>query len=237
MIDLLPTPGTAVIVATLALACGAAAAALSAWLHSRRGLRAPYTRKIFHFLIISIAALVQLRWGLPGTMTYGSTVALVVLYAVLRGDGFPFYEALARPSDAPHRSRFIVVPLITTAAGGLLANLLFPATAWVGYVAVAVGDAVGEPVGTRWGRHRYTVPSLSRSVSATRSLEGSSAVFGATLVAVAAALLLAGHPPADALSVAVAVAAATAVVEAASHHGLDNLTIQLAAAGVAALLL
>jgi len=34
------------------------------------------------------------------------------------------------------------------------------------------GDAVGEPVGTRFGRHPYRVPSLA-GVPATRTLEGS----------------------------------------------------------------
>ncbi|HSJ14158.1 MAG TPA: hypothetical protein VK939_07075 [Longimicrobiales bacterium] len=237
ILNALPDFRTAALVAALGLAWVLPCAALAAWLRVRRGVRTPYTRKVFHFLTIAAATLVQLRWGFGGVMVYGSVVTLVVLYTVARGEGFPFYEAIARDTDAPHRTRFILIPLATTAVGGLLANLLFPLAAHVGYMAVAVGDAVGEPVGTRWGRHRYTVPSLSRRVPATRSLEGSAAVFVSTALAVGLLLLMGGEPFARAAGIAAAVAAATAAVEAASHHGLDNLTIQVAASAVAALLL
>ena len=45
--------------------------------------------------------------------------------AVWRSEGFPFYEAIARPSDAPQRTLFVLVPLATTAVGGVASNLLF----------------------------------------------------------------------------------------------------------------
>jgi phytol kinase len=169
-------------------------------------------------------------------MVYGSTVVMIVLAAVLRGDGFAFYEALARTSDAPRRSLFIIVPLIATALGGVLANVFFPAWAYIGYAAVAWGDAVGEPVGTRWGRHRYRAPSIA-GVSATRSIEGSSMVLLASAAACAFALIAAGIDTPAALGAAAIIGIVTMFVEAVSHHGADNLTIQLAAAGVAALLL
>jgi phytol kinase len=201
-----------------------------------RGLRAPYTRKIFHFLILSSAALVHWQWGLAGVLVFGSVIAGAVLYAVYRGDGFPFYEALARPTDAPRRSLFILVPLVTTAAGGLLANVLFGDWAPVGYLVVAWGDAVGEPVGTRWGRHPYSVPSIG-GIRANRTLEGSAAVVTASVLAAFVALLSVGVDATSALPAALAIGLAAGVVEAVSHHGLDNLTVQVAAAGLAALLL
>jgi phytol kinase len=212
------------------------AAAVAGWLRVRRGVRAPYTRKTFHFMILSTALLVQLRWGLPGTVVYGSVVAAAVLLAVVRGEGNPFYEALARDSDAPHRTLFILIPLATTALGGMLANALFPAWAHVGYMVVAWGDAVGEPVGTRWGRHRYRVPSLA-GVAATRSFEGSSAVLLASVLAGAIALLASGTTAPVAVGAALAIGAGSTLVEAVSNHGLDNLTIQVTASGVAAALL
>jgi phytol kinase len=230
--ELLPDPATTLTVSVLALAYAMPAAAFVAWLRVRRGIRTPYTRKTFHFLIITMAALVQLRWGLPGTLVYGGTVALLVLAAVYRGDGFGFYEALARGTDAPHRSLFILVPLATTALGGLLANILFPAWAAVGYMVVGWGDAVGEPVGTRWGRHRYRVPSLA-GVPATRSLEGSAAVLVASTAAAWVALALAGVSGSEAARVALITGVACALVEAVSNHGLDNLTLQVAGAGTA----
>jgi phytol kinase len=231
-----PPLATTLAIALLTLAYASAAAACVAWLRMRRGVRTPYTRKIFHFLILSVTLVVQLRWGLSGVVIFGSVVALLVLYALVRGPGFGFYEALARPTDAPHRSLFIFVPLATTALGGLAANLLFPGWAHVGYMVVACGDAVGEPVGTRWGRHPYRVPSLA-GVAATRSLEGSAAVLLAGILAAFAALLATGVAAATAAAAALAVGAVTTAVEAISSHGIDNFTIQLAATGVAAALL
>ena len=232
----LPDLATTIVVLPLTLLYASAAAAFTGWLRVRRGVRTAYTRKVFHFLILSVATLIQLAWGLPGTMVYGSTVALIVIGAVVRGDGFAFYEGLARTTDAPRRSLFIMVPLITTAFGGLLANVLFPGWAFIGYAAVAWGDAIGEPVGTRWGRHRYSVPSIG-GVAATRSIEGSTAVLFASAAACAFALIAAGIDAPEALGSAAIIGIATMIVEAVSHHGMDNLTIQLAAAGAASLLL
>jgi phytol kinase len=233
--SLVPDLATMLVVLPLTLLYASAAAAFAGWLRVRRGVRAPYTRKVFHFLIFSAATLVQLGWGLGGTVVYGSTVAMIVVAAVLKGDGFAFYEAIARPSDAPRRSLFVIVPLVTTALGGVLANLFFPAWAHIGYAAVAWGDAIGEPVGARWGRHRYTVPSIG-GVSATRSVEGSASVFLASAAACAIVLLAGGIDPPSALAGAAIIGTITTLVEAISHHGMDNLTIQLASAGAAMLL-
>lgn len=223
------------ILTLLALVYVAGAAAFAGWLRTRRGVRAPYTRKIFHFVMITPAVVVHLGWGFEGVLVYGGVIAAAVLFALLRGSGFPFYEALARPTDAPHRTLYIIVPLVTTAVGGLLTNVLFPAWAHVGYMAVAWGDAVGEPVGTRWGRHRYRVPSIA-GVPATRSIEGSAAVFLATTAAVWIALAVSGVAGWPAFTTSLIIAVAATATEAVSHHGIDNLTLQLVAAAGAALL-
>jgi len=195
----------------------------------RRAVRVAYTRKIFHFAIFSGAAAVHTWWGLPGTNVYGAAVALLVLGAVMRGDGDPFYEALARESDRPRRTLFILVPLATTALGGLVSALLAGSFASVGYLVGGWGDAVAEPVGSRWGRHEYRVPSLA-GVPARRSLEGSLAVFVVGWAGAAIALAAAGAEGGLPLAlVAAACALVGAGVEAVSHHGTDNLTVQVAA--------
>ncbi|MGH7472026.1 MAG: hypothetical protein ACRENP_29095 [Longimicrobiales bacterium] len=210
--------------------------ALSGWLAGRlrlvRDVRTPYTRKIFHFLIFTMASVVHIAWQLPGVVVFGVVVTLIVLYAVWRGDGYPLFEALARPTDAPHRARFVVIPLLTTIAGGLTSNILFPATAYVGYLVCGSGDAVGEPVGTRWGKHVFRVPSLS-GVPAVRSLEGSMAVFLVGSLAAFLGLLAKGSAPLSALLIGLACGLGGALVEAVSHHGIDNFTTQLAGAGIA----
>jgi phytol kinase len=228
----LPTPALVAWLLPASIAYAGAAAFLAGYLRIARGVRTPYTRKIFHFTIFTAAGLLQIFRGLPAVVIFGSVTSAMVLYAIWRGDGFPFYEAMARPSDAPRRTLFILIPLITTALGGVTSNLLFPAWAFVGYLVCGWGDAVGEPVGTRWGAHRYSVPSMG-GVKSTRSVEGSLAVFTAGTAATVAALLLQGLPLQQVLLIGLAAGAAGAVVEAVSTHGLDNFTVQVAASAAA----
>ncbi|GAB4332396.1 MAG: hypothetical protein Kow0037_09870 [Calditrichia bacterium] len=208
------------------------AAAFAGWLRSRKNVRTPYTRKVFHLFIFSMASFIQFTAGLPVVALFGVLVGGAVFYAIFRADDFPFYEAMARPTDAPHRTLFIVIPFFTTALGGVLSNLFFGNFASIGYLVGGWGDAVGEPVGTRWGKHKYSVPSLA-GVPATRSLEGSSAVILVGMIVAYIGIIAMGFSVPEALLGALLCAISGAVVEAFSNHGLDNLTIQVAASGMA----
>lgn len=199
------------------------------------GMRVAYTRKIFHVVVFSAAALVHVTLDLPGTVVFGVIVAGTVLAAVVRGDGDPFYEALARDKDRPHRALFVVLPLVTTAVGGLASAWITGPYAVVGYLAAGWGDAVGEPVGARFGRHPYRVPSLA-GVSAERTLEGSAAVLVVSAAASTLALVSLGAGP-GAWWAGPVCGAAAAAVEALSNHGLDNLTVQVVPSVLALVLL
>src|SRR5262245_43229713 len=164
----LPSLATLAVVAPSSIIYGVIVSILVGKLRMERNVRTAYTRKMFHFAIFTMATAIHLVWRLPGVTVLGIITTGIVLYAIYRGDGFPLYEALARPSDAPQPTLFIIVPLVTTALGGITTNTFFPAFAYIGYLVCGWGDAVGEPVGSRWGRHRYSVPSLS-GVPATRS--------------------------------------------------------------------
>ena len=199
---------------------------LAGWLKQRRGWPTGYTRKVFHFLVFTTVALLQATAGLPAVCVFGTAVSLVVFHAVWRGDGFAGYEAMAREKDAPRRTYFILAPYGATLLGGVTANLLFGPAALGGYLVAGIGDAIAEPVGTRWGRHRYRVPSR-RGVTSWRSWEGSAAVFCASLLALVIALLLQGVPVLLHLAVLAGWAALCALAEAVSPHGWDNATLQL----------
>jgi len=231
---LIPDLGTALRSCSLAVIVALLVGSLASYAR-RRGLAVPYTRKIFHFGVFTGAALTYSLWGLPGTNAYGAVLAGVVLVAVLRGDRDPIYRALARETDRPRRTLFILVPLFTTALGGLASALLTGPYATVGYLVSGWGDAVGEPAGAKWGRHKYRVPSLA-GVPATRSLEGSAAVFVVGWLAATVALWSLADPT-RAVLVGLACAAVGALAEGLSNHGLDNLTVQVAASGTAWLLM
>lgn len=211
-------------------------AAIVGFLKKGKQVRTPYTRKIFHLLIFTLAGILQIFIGLPAVAIFGLVVSLAVLYAVFRGSGFAFYEAMARPSDAPKRSLFILIPLLTTALGGIGSNIFFPAFASIGYFVGGFGDAVGEPVGTRWGKHRYKVPSLA-GVKAQRSIEGSLAVLIMSFIAASLALYLMGYSTPASIKTGLICAFVSTLVEAFSSHGIDNFTMQVTASGMAHLML
>lgn len=207
---------------------------LAGWLKARRGFRTGDTRKIFHFVVFTTAALLRLTLGIEAVNLLGGIVALHVGAALLQGDGSFLYEGLAREADSPRRSLHIVLPFLATAMGGVASAALFGPFAAVGFAVAGWGDAVGEPIGSRFGKHRYRVPGIG-GVRATRSVEGSLAVFAASWAAAAIALAWLGHDaaPLAIFAGAFLVALAATTLEAITHHGLDNLTVQLGASAAA----
>lgn len=207
------------------------AATLSGWM-KKKGVRTPYTRKTFHFVIFSLAGVLQYYYGLQAVSLLGGIVFIMVVIAVILGVRWWFYKALARETDAPHEKKFIILPLLATATGGVLSNIFFPGTAYIGYFVGGWGDAIGEPVGTRWGKHKYTVPTLF-GVRATRSIEGSTAVMLlSTIIATVCLVQITSFGLGTCLVYGAICGLAAALVESISSHGLDNLTIQVCAAGI-----
>lgn len=213
-----------------------AVAVLAAVLKVKFNVRTAFTRKIFHFLIFTAAAVLQIIYGLQATVLFGSIVFVLVIYAVWRSERNGLYKALARESDKPYATRFILIPLFATAIGGVLSNVFFPAFAFVGYLVGGWGDAIGEPVGSRWGKHKYQVPTLF-GVKTTRSIEGSAAVFLLSTLICFGVFSFLSYPSTTAFVYALIVAFCATVTEAFSSHGLDNLTIQFVAAMVSFYLL
>lgn len=203
-----------------------------------KGLRTGYTRKIFHFAIFFTVALVHWQWGFVMVCLFGTMTTAVIFYAIFKGTGNIFYEAMAREKDEPHRTHYIIVPYFATLIGGLASNILFGPLAVVGYLVTGLGDAVGEPVGVRFGKHQYRVPSLT-SVKAIRSWEGSAAVFVMSAVAITGAILLTPELSLTGSSVWTIplVALLSSIVEAVSPHGWDNATMQIIPTFLAKLIL
>ena len=208
----------------------------ASFLKVKKNLKTAYTRKVFHVMIFLMAGILQIVIGLSGVVLFGIIVVLFVLFAVYKGNGFPFYEALARPKDEPRRSVFVVLPLLTTALGGVLANVFFYPFALVGYFVCGCGDAVGEPIGAKWGKHEYKVPSVL-GVKVTRSIEGSVGVLTVGFLVAFLTLLFSSYGLWISLYVGFACGLGGALVEAVSTHGFDNLTIQIIVSGIAYLLL
>ena len=235
-LQLVPSFREVLIAAAVSAAAILGSGLLSGSLKRRAGWPTGYTRKLFHFLIFFTAVGLHLWRGMPAVNILGLGMGIYVALIVTAGDGNFFFEALAREKDSPRRGYFIVLPYLTTAAGGLLSNWLFGACAVTGYLVGGAADAVAEPVGVRFGRHRYKVPSLRKVEIAERSVEGSFSVFVVSILLSALFFSLYYHLPLDrSLLASVLLSAAVVLVEAFSPHGADNLTIQVTASGLASL--
>lgn len=221
-----------------ALVWAAACLMLAGFLKMRLRWKTGYTRKVFHFLIFGTVTAIHWIWGTPAVCLFGAMTTLVIAYALIRGEGHFMYEAMAREKDAPRRTHYIIVPYLATLIGGLASNIFFPRAALFGYLVAGLGDAIAEPVGTRFGRHQYRAPAL-RGVRAVRSLEGSSAIFIVSAMALIGCLALL---PQFALTIhsmfiVLFIAAVSTIAEAVSPHGWDNTTMQVIPAILGTILL
>jgi phytol kinase len=231
-------PGAVVLGALFAFIWSYACLSFAGYLKKNIRLRTGYSRKVFHVLIFLSAVIVQAVGGFAAVCVFGVMVSVVVGHAVFRGPNDPRYEALAREQDGPDRTYYIVVPYFATLIGGLASNIFFGPLAVVGYLVGGLGDAAGEPVGTRWGRHRFP-GSAGGKAMVTKTFEGSLAVLFTSVVALLISVAISPELQFD-LRSAIAVpviAIVCALVEAFSPRGWDNVPMQVVPTALVAILL
>jgi dolichol kinase len=159
-----------------------------------------YTRKVNFFALYLVPLLVD--QALP----YEPTTA----QAVLRPVGFmllllfflkPVRERLRpaatmflsydRPEDRPYTMLWLTTQLVAGYAVLIPMTWVFrrldrAVLLFIPVIVHGLGDGLAEPVGVRFGRHKYATRALFSSRRYTRSLEGSACVLVVGLVAVAA---------------------------------------------------
>jgi len=206
---------------------------LAGWIKRYRGWRTNYTRKITHISNFTFLMVLTFFGGYTASFIFGLLMIGYGVIIVVLGDGNIFYEAVAREQDVPYRAFYLVVPSIATIIAVLMNRTIFGDYANLGYLVAGWGDAVGEPIGVRFGKHRYKVPTLT-GIACTRSYEGSTAVFVMSSFAAAFTMeALLEVPPLLAVGAGIAAGIGAPLVEAVSPHGMDNFTIQVAAVAMA----
>ncbi len=164
-----------------------------------KNVKVNYTRKINHFTLFFIP--VYLNRGYAYDEAYG----LFILGAALATLKFIFYiepirervsfinvmfHSFDRPEDRPHTLLWIAtqtavghIVLISMgvffAQRGLLHLILIPILIY------GIGDGLAEPVGVRFGKHKYRVYALFSEKKYYRTLEGSACVFAVSLIIIA----------------------------------------------------
>jgi len=213
----------------------------SGYLKLVHGFPIGYTRKLNHAFTLILAAV----WFLPLPLDVARTnfwiagtilMALILLVSYVHERGllrYMFY-GYARPKDAPHEAFHVWFSFGMGLAALLLVDALFNDRLILATAALllAIGDALGEPIGMRFGKHPYRVGGILVAQPSTRTLEGSGAVVVGSFVTVLVCLTFLGAAlslPAM-LLIASIMAIVVAVIEAFTPHGLDNFTIPLGAA-------
>jgi dolichol kinase len=104
------------------------------------------------------------------------------------------FRSLDRPEDRPYTLLWNSTQNSATITIQLLMTLYFESTwdkpllALVPVIVVGLGDGAAEPIGVKFGKHKYTTRAFCSNKKYTRSYEGSAAVFFFGCVAVAVAI-------------------------------------------------
>lgn len=199
-----------------------------------KNVRVNYTRKINHFLLFVIPIVLNQSYALD------QSTSLFVLGAALAVAKFVFYvrpirqrvpvintmfSSFDRPEDRP----YTLVWLVTQTAVGycvllpmglLLAKFDSLELLLIPLLIYGIGDGLAEPVGVRFGRHKYLVSGLFTKTRFYRSYEGSACVFVTSLIVVL--LHHASFSTAQLLVALVIIPILMTLAEAVSPHTWDS---------------
>jgi phytol kinase len=202
---------------------------VAAYLKTNKALRTGYTRKAFHFLIFISAAVINLIYGFSGVCLFGIIASCFIFFALLKRKTSGLYLALARETDYPNSTLYIIIPYFSTVIGGILINFFFPGFVIIGYLICGIGDASGEVIGTKYGKHTFSVKLLNIHKS-VKSLEGSGSIFiiSFLIYAVYSIFTLQSFNPGMIAYIFLSSFIVT-VAEIITPKGFDNLTIQIIA--------
>jgi dolichol kinase len=207
----------------------------------RQSVKVNYTRKVIHFSIFFYPFVVNALSDHDGALQVAQAITLVAFVAVMN----PFsiarnsvartmFAASDRPEDRPNTLRWFWIQVVTgQVAASIGASLLLG----FGYDDVILliaplaffGDGLAEPVGVRFGTHRYrTYAVFAKGPTNTywRTIEGSATVFVVT-----ATVVLVGHSyftTSELIAALVVLPVAVTVAEAIAPHTMDTPFLMLA---------
>lgn len=207
------------------------------------GIRVNYTRKIVHFSLFLIPALLRSVFPYQGSIKHfiiGCIIALISLVIYIR----PIREnvsivgtmfmSIDRPEDRPYTlwwlftqtlaGYIIFIPAVIFYVQIGLAGLI-----WIPLLIIYFGDGLAEPVGVRFGRHKYETYAFFSKRKYVRSLEGSACVFLASIIVIA--IFHASFSQMEFITALVVIPALMTLVEAFSPHTWDTPTLLLAGYG------
>lgn len=165
--------------------------ALAAWLVSTLSLKVGYARKLCHFSFFLIPVVIEDALAISRRASTFHVSATVFLLLCV-GFSSPIrsrirflqllFLAWDRPEDRPNTVNWLWTQCIGgyLAVIGLIALLSTESAERLIVIPLlinGIGDGLAEPVGLRFGKHRYTTFALCSNEKYFRTLEGSACVF------------------------------------------------------------
>jgi dolichol kinase len=164
----------------------------------RFGVRVNYTRKINHFALFFLPVFLASLFSYEQSLATVAMTGLIVmgsigLYAAPIRERVPLlatmFSSFDRPEDRPYTllwlqtqiaaGYLVIIPLVV-----LFARQGMPELMLIPILINGIGDGLAEPVGVRFGRHRYEVRALHGGRRYTRSMEGSACVLVTGIVTI-----------------------------------------------------
>lgn len=200
----------------------------------RKGVKVNYTRKINHFALFLIPLFLGWLFDLEQSLgrfifACGLMTAFLGIYIRPVRESIPaigvMFCSFDRPEDRPHTlwwlftqvmaGYLILIPMVILFVRNGLENVVV-----LPVLINALGDGLAEPVGVRFGRHKYRAYALFSKKGYVRSIEGSACVFLASIL-----LILGFRPafsPAQLTAALAMIPMAMTAAEAFSPHTWDT---------------
>jgi len=165
-----------------------------------KNVKVNYTRKLNHFLLFLIPILLGQTYvfnGSYGLFVLGAVLAVAkfIFYIEPIREKIPFIKMMFSSFDRPEDRPYTLLWLSTQTAAGYLVllpmGILFAHYDLLSLMLIpifiyGIGDGLAEPVGVKFGRHKYRVPALFTNKKFYRSLEGSACVFITSVIVIGA---------------------------------------------------
>jgi dolichol kinase len=155
-----------------------------------KSIKVNYTRKINFFALFLTPILISRIYPYEPTpqgtvLRVGFFISFLLLFIKPIRDRISFLKTIFlswdRPEDQPHTLFWLSTQLIAGYAILIPMDVLFNQYGFANLVLIPVlvhgiGDGLAEPVGVRFGRHKYAARAFFSKRRYTRSLEGSACV-------------------------------------------------------------
>jgi len=165
-----------------------------------KGVKVNYTRKINHFMLFFIPIYLNRGYAYEADfflyfLGAFMAVAKFIFYTRPVRDRVPLIRTMFHSFDRPEDRPRTLLWIVTQTASGYM--VLLPMGVLFAYydllylmlipiLIYGIGDGLAEPVGVRFGRHKYPAYALFTGKEYFRTLEGSSMVFLTSVVVVLA---------------------------------------------------